>query len=244
MSSPNRRPICARARSVAGITGSLLFIASSGCAADRVQSTSEHRGPEPRVELLERVQNSNGSVIVLGDSTSNDGDEWFALWAKSLGSQATPWEPSTAEYADGHQPARFRSASIPGGTASDVLNHWESIWPEENPIFALVNFGHNYESANEAREDLSDLGAKLKNESPETMVVVILQNPQRSDRNISVRLAVKEWAENEKLTTIDVAAAWADSGKEPDSLLLDEVHPNAEGQQIWLSTVEKALGTN
>jgi lysophospholipase L1-like esterase len=55
-----------------------------------------------------------------------------------------------------------------------------------------------------------------------------------------VREAGEQWAQDAGVGVIDVAAAFAGSDADED-LLLDELHPNAAGQELWAQVVTDAL---
>ncbi len=69
---------------------------------------------------------------------------------------------------------------------------------------------------------------------------MILQNPQVDDANAEVREAGEQWAQDAGVGVIDVAAAFADS-EAGVALLLDELHPNGAGQELWAQVVTDAL---
>ena len=56
----------------------------------------------------------------------------------------------------------------------------------------------------------------------------------------AIRDAVRDFAEEQELGWIDVAAAFAESG-DPEALLADALHPNEEGAEVWTQAVARTL---
>ena len=68
-----------------------------------------------------------------------------------------------------------------------------------------------------------------------------MQNPSFEDADADVREAVRQFASNERLPTIDVAAAFEDSALLPADLRLDSFNPSPAGTALWVETVSAAL---
>ena len=180
-------------------------------------------------------------VLVLGDSTGNGNDEWVSLWAQSAQLPLARWDTATeAGYANEAEDTRLWSGAMNSGTADYPLDH-DAIWPEQDPDLVLLNYGHFHDSTSGATDALEDLRVELADRYPEAPVVVVLQNPEADNADADRRAAITDWAKDAGLPTIDVAAAFEDSG-DPDTLLADEINPSPEGSQLWADTVAEALG--
>jgi lysophospholipase L1-like esterase len=189
------------------------------------------------------------TVAVLGDSTSNERSEWVHLWAETL-AEDRPVSISHWNEADGaayNEPdvlsedgeagaVTIWSGSQAGVAARFPVERLEAMVPEE-PGFVIFSYGHNNTLEN-IDGQLSELRSALTDEFGELPIICILQNPQLDDQNADVREAVAAWAEENGAGTIDVASEFY-TPRWP--LLVDEIHPSAEGQQIWADTVADAL---
>lgn len=180
-------------------------------------------------------------VLALGDSTGNGNDEWVSLWAQSAQLPLARWDTdSEAGYVNEADDTRLWSAAMNSGTADDPLEH-DDVWPAEDPDLVLLSHGHFHDSAADATDSLGDRRVELADRHPDAPIVVVLQNPEADNANADRRAAIADWAKDAGLPTIDVAAAFEDSG-DPDALLADEINPSPEGSQLWADTVAEALG--
>lgn len=125
-------------------------------------------------------------------------------------------------------------------TGADVAYAVENAerWIPEVPDVVVMNFGHN-DDQEEFTSGLSSLDRHLTDEYGEVARILVLQNPQTDDANAAVREAGRQRAEEAGVGLIDVATPFAES---TDDLMLDDVHPNQAGQELWARVVGEALG--
>lgn len=210
-----------------------------------LSSTSPAPEPEPTwtIDDAREVFTADGSrVLVLGDSTGNGNDEWVHLWAQARQLPVAAWDTDgEAGYPGESEDTRVWSGAMFSASADYPLAH-EEIWPEQEPDLVLLNYGHFQSSGKSATTQMEELRAEIAERLPEAPIVVVLQNPEQDDADAEIREAIATWAKGAGLPTIDVAKAFADSGKAPSELLADEVNPSPEGSQLWAETVGEALG--
>ena len=193
-------------------------------------------------QAREAVAADDSRVLVLGDSTGNGNDEWVHLWAGSREMPVASWDTDgEAGYRGEGEDTRVWSGAMFSATAEYPLEH-EEIWPGQAPDVVLLSYGHFEGSGQEAAQGLEALTAEVAERFPDAPVVVVLQNPAQDDAGASVREAIAVWAKGEGLPTIDVAAAWEESGQEQAELLADDVNPSPAGSQVWAEAVVEALG--
>lgn len=181
-------------------------------------------------------------ILVLGDSTGNDLEEWVHQWGELEGLPVASWQMEYENRYVGETDAtRIWSGSMDRATADYPLEHWDAMWPDPAPDLVLLSYGHFHESGEQAVAALEDLRSALAERAPETPLVVVLQNPQVDDRNAATREAIAAWADESGLPTIDVAEAFEESDYYPADLRLDELHPSPAGSQLWAETVADAL---
>lgn len=191
------------------------------------------------------------TVAVLGDSTSNNRSEWVHLWAAGLAQdrpvQISHWnEASGTAYndpdvlsqdGDGSE-VTIWSGSQAGASVDYAVVLFDALVPAE-PDLVILNYGHN-NTIEDFTNQLDSLYSLLTDEFSGAPILMILQNPQVDDANAEVREAGEQWAQDAGVGVIDVAAAFAGSDADED-LLLDELHPNGAGQELWAQVVTDAL---
>lgn len=237
------------AASTAGPTGEGSL--ADGSSGDGSAATAD---PDPALVAARAVLSSPEPIVlsVLGDSTSNARQEWVHRWAQDLSgdrpvtishwSEATQdgfVEPDVLSETGEGSAVTIWSGSQSGAGAAYSIDFLPTVIPQE-PDLVLLSYGHN-ETPESATTDFAALLEALRSTYGDVPVVVVLQQPQLEDANAQVRGLIQDWAQEEGLATIDVAAAFLDTGDYTD-LLSDELHPNDAGSRLWEQTVAEALG--
>ncbi|MGO1167431.1 MAG: SGNH/GDSL hydrolase family protein [Janibacter sp.] len=223
--------------------GDAVAGASSPSASSSTSSPPAQTEGEWSMEDARTAFARDGSrTVVLGDSTGNGSDEWVHLWAQSQDLPVASWQTESESGYDGEsEETRVWSGSMFEATADYPSEHWDEIWPAEDPNLVLLSYGHFQESPEGATQALEDLRADVAERAPKAPVVVVLQNPQGEDANAQTREAIADWAKEKGLPTIDVATAFEESGQSSEDLRLDAINPSLAGSQLWAETVEQAL---
>ena len=189
------------------------------------------------------LANEDSRVLVLGDGTGDDAEEWVHEWARSREMPVAAWSTTSEDgYESETSQTRMWSGSAPDAAAGYPIRHRKDIWPDEDPDLVLLSFGHAYESPGHAARGMEALRQHVAKRAPKAPIVVVLQNPRADDANAATRTAISSWAKGAALPTIDVAAAFGDSELFPEDLRLDEYRPSPAGTEIWVETIEEALG--
>lgn len=191
------------------------------------------------------------TVSVLGDSTSNDTDEWVHLWAQHLAHDATvtvlTWKEDAAiwpsvTYGKGSRQITIWNGSMPGSSGMYARVKFETIQPA-NVGLIIYNYGHNASPSGVVADiDTLQRMAQTRNGAGVPFVVT-LQNASRGAYRMVSATAVDElrpWTAVRGVPIIDVAVAIRSQNL--DALLLDEVHPNPKGSIIWADVVAETLG--
>lgn len=193
-------------------------------------------------------------ISIFGDSTGNGTSEWPALWAAHLAKNATvelhlwdstaeKWHKKPITFGDGPRLITIYNGSHPGGTPGYARQQDDLMQPKQ-PDLIITNYGHNGqpgENIRTLRTLLREAADKWGNSAP---VAVTVQNVARDvvePRSAKNRQAMRVLALNEGYPVIDVELAFENAGTLSE-LLVDMVHPNGKGQQVWLDAVTKALG--
>lgn len=194
------------------------------------------------------------NVVVLGDSTGDDTDEFPFLAAQQLGSAHN--RPAIVHrWADGRGygdestfPARTDAAaihiwngSVSGSVGAYAANNLRAMTPAGADL-VLINYGHNYGGPEQARDGLSQLLEDIDEHLGHPPILVIIQNPKNPETALSSAIIgqVRDTASAYSCETVDVHRAFKDAG-DPEPLLLDDTHPSPVGSKVWADAVVKAL---
>lgn len=216
-------------------------------------STGPSSSPSRIAQVRPLLDGTDRLVVqTLGDSTGNETWEWVFGWGRLLAETrpvtVAAWnEWSEAGYVDPvvlseegeGGPVVIYSGHQSGATADYPVGRLDDLVPEA-PDLVILNYGHN-NALDDVRGQLASTLEALREQFGEDLpVVVTLQQPQSDDANADVRDAVRDFAEEQELGWIDVAAAFAESG-DPEALLADALHPNEEGAEVWTQAVARTL---
>jgi hypothetical protein len=194
------------------------------------------------------------TVSVLGDGTSDEDDEWVALWAQDLADTRTvtlhTWDTATSSYAppvtygDGGQEVDVWNFSVPGATPDAPAALLDAAQPEQ-PNLVVYNFGHT--------STAGDVGAQLdmtaravsRNWDDALPALLVLQNPARREQRIEQSETVYYlrtfWARVSKVPAVNVFAAFRYAPGPIRNLMEDNVQVNDRGSRLWASVVNAAL---
>lgn len=211
-----------------------------------------------------RLNESDVTMLVVGDSTGNSTDEWVYLVAQQLGDKFPThtveyylWDDASDDYAaadtlqtgSSSQTLHVYNASDPGATTDYHLGDiFDTAIRDVQPDLVLISMGHN-EGASAAshnettwRGHYLGLTESIAAACPQAAIVCVLQNPSTADTDQSLRAAVySEIAAMRGYGIIDVHHAFNKLG-DFSAYMTDTVHPNADGHsEIWAPTVMQAL---
>ncbi|WP_435203114.1 SGNH/GDSL hydrolase family protein [Janibacter sp. GS2] len=240
---------------VVGALWTLVFVDFRAAAEGGGASASRSASPSPSSSSPTQAKGEwtlgdartafardDSHTLVLGDSTGNATDEWVHQWAQSEELPVASWQTeSESGYDVDFEETRVWSGAMFEATADYPAEHWDEIWPPEDPDLVMLNYGHFQDSPEEATQALEELRADIAERAPKAPIVVILQNPQAEDANAPTREAIAEWAKDKGLPTIDIAQAFEESELLPEDLRLDNLNPSWAGSQLWAQTVSEAL---
>lgn len=192
------------------------------------------------------------TLAVLGDESSNGTNEWVNLVGERFGEERrtrvqrirqtdeTSYN-APIRYGDDDPDLTVWNASLTGATPDITGDRLRRFLPEA-PEVVLLSHGRRTDSGAVAAQ-LTRTREALAAAYPRAKVVVVLQPPLAAEESSRAPLkAVRDWAVQQGLPTIDVAAAFATA---PASPRLQEPGTDspltAEGQALWAATVHRAL---
>ena len=205
---------------------------------------SDGRFRKMHESFLERGKAGPVGLLFIGDSITQG-------WTKA----PEVWK----EFYEAYQPANF-------GIGGDQTQH--VIWRIENgeldglnPKVTVLMLGTNNtatHTANEIAAADKKIVQMIRAKMPKTKVLVLAVFPRgpRKDkagkvtddgvsrmaiiRDVNAQLATLDDGKNVRF--LDINAKFLDAdGKIPDSIMPDQLHPNAKGYQIWAETMQPLL---
>ncbi|SDG21182.1 SGNH/GDSL hydrolase family protein [Microbacterium sp. 77mftsu3.1] len=194
-------------------------------------------------------------ISVLGDSTGNGPNEWVARWAKRIGETGSTvtvhyWDDVDETYAEdvtygsGSRAVEIWNGSMPGKNAMNALEIRDQLQPAE-PDLIVYNFGHNI-----GPEPVDVTYSKIQKAAEEQwggriLRVAMLQNPAHGTREAPTegsQRRVSAWASRNGVPLVNIRDAFTANPEWVADYMLDEVHPNDAGSQVWVEQVIKTLG--
>lgn len=228
-------------------------LGSAGPLTSAPVSPPESATFAPLADALPKLtdQSQPFRLLVIGDSTGNDADEWVAITARQLSTaygrdvKLRTWDPATMGFdremaapGTGEELTIF-NFSAPGEGPKYAYRNLEAL-ADKNPDLVIINHGHNSAAIQSELEALLGELTDLWTEVP--ALVVVDQNPrtdnvQQSDAAAAGIAAFS--SAHPDVTVVDVRSAFADG--DLVALLRDGLHPNAAGSQLWAETMWSAL---
>lgn len=213
----------------------------------------------PTGQALEQLRDSEEqwTLAVLGDSTGDESDEWVHILTKRLAEETGrpavihDWSIDDERYDDTTEirgkgePIVVWNGSAHGQTAVYSLRHRSDMVPER-PDMVIISHGHNHQDSAAAVDEIGNLArwARTTWQEPPALAVTF-QNPRLDNfenrQNATVGNLRKAWANKQNAATIDVFAAYRDTGDPAGLLDSDRLHPNDDGEQLWADTAWEAL---
>lgn len=194
------------------------------------------------------------SVLVAGDGSGNDDDEWVAVWARDhLAADATvsyrAWDRANRQY----------SPAVRAGSTGPTIDVWNAsvsspdmareparvtqAWQDADLV--LLSYGHR-RTPSEVAAQLDAVLDAVRAEDADVPVVVLLQNPDRAATEAVQRAApqkIQTWASANGLATVDVYSAFMADPTPRNDLVEADGSPTPGGSQLWARTLADALTT-
>lgn len=237
----------------AGCAGPPTAPASITAAGTAVPSASSRPGTASSVARL-ADSTREWNMVVLGDSTGDDPDEFPFLAAQQLGTVYNRpvivhrWADSRGYAEDmtfpktvDAEPIHLWNGSVSGSIGAYAANHLGAMAPAGTDL-VLINYGHNYAGPQQAEDGLSRLLEAVDERLGHPPVLVTIQNPKNPETAVSSAIIaqVRATAAAYSCGTVDVHGAFRAAG-DIGRLLLDDTHPSRAGSKIWADAVVKAL---
>lgn len=232
-----------------------------------ISTAIETSNSAPQLQKFRALFDSNNrdvNLIVYGDSTGNESNEWVYLMSEWLASQDSRWTvnyrlwndatnqygtPTVIQEGSGPNTLYIYNASV-SGTACSYFSGFRREASIDGKVFDLIiaNYGHNQGSSlseNSIWSVFIEFGSQLLSSHSQAGIVFTLQNIATSQIEFCARTqeAVRRAANQFGFGIIDVYSKWLDFVRDGtvDQYMSDSVHPNALGSQVWASIVTDGL---
>jgi len=111
------------------------------------------------------------------------------------------------------------------------------------------NTGHSMQKAEETAKGIKSILDRVHKISPDTEILLLAVFPRGNQpnnkmrrRNIEINNLIKNYAEAEKVTYLDLAPNFInDQDILPKTIMPDSLHLNKDGYQIWIDAMEPTL---
>ncbi|MEV4991195.1 SGNH/GDSL hydrolase family protein [Pseudarthrobacter sp. LMD1-1-1.1] len=193
-------------------------------------------------------------MVVFGDSTGNDSDEFVFLLAKQMSDHYNRpvlmhrWINSayTAPLtigAGGNAPINIWNGSVPGQTGDYALTNLAKMAPDGLAVdLVMMNYGHNYKGVWNAEQTTLKLAQAVDDKLGAKAMLYMLQNPENpeADNSAAVVNLFRNLTKDSGYEAVDVYAAFKAKG-DIAPLLVDNIHPNPAGSKVWADAVAPKL---
>jgi hypothetical protein len=195
------------------------------------------------------------TVSVLGDGTSDEDDEWVALWVQDLADTRTVtlhmWDERVSDFADpvtygdGGQSVDVWNFSVSGATPDAPAGRLPAAQPEQ-PDLVVYNFGHTSTPGDVgAQLDATVRAVRRQWEGDRVRSLLILQNPSRREDRIEQAETVfnlrSYWSRVSRVPIANVFAAFRYAPGPVGSLMEGDAQPNDRGSRLWARVIAAAL---
>ena len=195
------------------------------------------------------------SVLVIGDGSGDQNDEWVSVWARDhLSEGATVsyrvWDRDAAEYADAvEHGSSDREVAVWNSSVSapDMATEPDRIgeaWQDADVV--LLSYGHR-QSADEISSQMDAVLAAVRAQSKSVPVAVLIQNPDRANTEAAQRETtseIKKCADAEDVTTVDIYTAFIDDPARRNDLVEQDGSPTPAGSNLWAKTLAQSLAAD
>lgn len=192
------------------------------------------------------------SVLVIGDGSGNQTDEWVSVWARDhLAEDATVyyrvWDRTTGKYADAvkhgssDREVAVWNASVSAPDMASEPDRIGNAWQDADVV--LLSYGHR-QSAEEISSQMDDALAAVRAQNKSVPVAVLIQNPDRANTESAQRETtseIKKWADAEGFPTVDIYTAFIDDPARRNDLVEQDGSPTPEGSILFAKVLAQAL---
>lgn len=195
---------------------------------------------------------TGASVLVIGDGSGDEPDEWVAVWARDhLATTATvsynAWDRVANQYAP----------TVGYGTEGPAITVWNAsvrapdmalepariaqAWQTADLV--LLSYGHR-RAPSTITAQLDEVLAAIRAKNAKVPIVVMIQNPDRADTETVQRQntqKVQAWAVAHSFANVDIYSAFMADATQRNTMVESDGSPSPQGSQLWAMKLAKSL---
>jgi lysophospholipase L1-like esterase len=193
------------------------------------------------------------NVVLLGDSTGDDVDEFPFLAAEQLRSvhgrtvtvhrwvDGKGYSHEFTASGGGKAQIHIWNGSVAGTIATYAVKNLAAMAPAGADL-VIINYGHNYAGPGQARDGVSRLLQRIDEQFDTPPVLVVIQNPKNPEslQSIAIVEQLRALAATRECEVADVYKAFKETG-DVSPLLIDDIHPSPAGSKLWADVLMKWL---
>lgn len=193
------------------------------------------------------------SILVLGDGSGNDPDEWVSLWATDYLAKGRKvayksWNPEREAWKSagttGSGPATtIWNASMTAPNLSTEDDRVADVWQPADVV--IISYGHR-NPASSIGSRLTAIRKAVKAQDDSANVIVMIQNPDPVAIEQTQREAtqtVKKWAVDAGLDSINIYDAFIADSTPRYQLVEADGSPSPAGSALWARTLANAVAS-
>ena len=193
------------------------------------------------------------SILVIGDGSGNESDEWVHLWATehlAASRKVTykTWDPNRSAWkSDGSTgtgaTVTVWNASMTAPSLSTEHDRVAEVWQAADVV--ILSYGHR-NPANSIGSKLTAIRKAIKAQDETANILVMIQNPdpvaiEQTQRETTQ--AVKKWAHDLDLDTVNIYDAFISDPAPRYELVEPDGSPSPIGSALWAKTFASLLAS-
>lgn len=191
------------------------------------------------------------SVLVMGDGSGNETDEWVYLWAHDhLAADRQvkyhAWNADTSQWGKAATTGKGAKATVWNASkASPDLakeaKRLSAVWRPSDVV--ILSYGHRGDPTTIASQ-LDDMRKAVVAKNKQAIMIVMLQNPDpvaTQYTQAETTKAVKAWAKKRHLDTVNIYDAFVNDPAPRYSLVEFDGSPTPLGSALWARTFAEAV---
>lgn len=193
------------------------------------------------------------SILVLGDGSGNESDEWVSLWATehlaaSHKVNYKAWDPNRSAWESNGSTGTgaaltIWNASMTAPSLSTEHVRVAEVWQAADVV--ILSYGHR-NTASSIGSRLTAIRKAVKAQDETANILVMIQNPdpvatEQTQRETTQ--AVKRWADAADLDSVNIYGAFVSDPAPRYALVEPDGSPSPVGSALWAKTFASLLAS-
>ena len=191
------------------------------------------------------------SVLVMGDGSGNDPDEWVYLWAHDhLAADRQvkyhAWNADSSRWGKAVTTGKGSATTVWNASKAspDLTKEAKRLSTEWHPAeVVILSYGHRGDPKT-ITSQLDDTRKAVAAKNERAIVLVMIQNPDpvaTQSNQADTTKAVKAWAKKRHLDTVNIYDAFVNDSAPRYTLVESDGSPTPAGSALWARTFAQAV---